>query len=61
MKGAIELRRSENLGLGVFVVVEGAVYLARKFARDLRVQNDSLTKLEGPKKDFGQKIIEVRV
>ena len=49
MKAVIELRRSKNLGLEVFVVVGAAVYLAGKFARDLRVQNETLSKLEGPK------------
>ena len=39
MEAVIELRRSKNLGLGVFVVVEVAVYLAEKFAGDLRDQN----------------------
>ena len=45
MKAAIELMRSKNLGLGVFVVVGVAVYLAGKFARELRVQNETLSKL----------------
>ena len=45
MKAAIELKRSKNLGLGVYVVVEVAVYLAG----DLRDQNGTLNKLEGPK------------
>ena len=49
METVIELRRSNNLGLGVFIVVRAAVYLAGKFARDLRVQNGTLSKIEGPK------------
>ena len=49
MKVAIELKRSKNLRLGVFVVVGAAVYLARKFAGDLRDQNGTLSKLKGPK------------
>ena len=53
MQAAIELKRSKNLGLGVLVVVGAAVYLARKFVRDLKDQNGTLSKLEGP--DFGQK------
>ena len=32
MEAFIELRRSKNLGLGVFVVVGVAVYLTEKFA-----------------------------
>ena len=49
MKVAIELKRSKNLGFRVFVVVGAAVYLARKFAEDLKDQNRTLSKLEGPK------------
>ena len=48
MNVVIELKRSENLGLGVFVVIGVAVYLARKFPRDLRNQNKTLRKLEAP-------------
>ena len=48
--GHLLLRRSKTLGLGVFVVVGAAVYLAEKFAGDLRDQNRTLSKLiEGPK------------
>ena len=49
MKATIELMRSKNLGLRVFVVDGAAMYLARKFAGDLRDQNGILSKLEGPK------------
>ena len=49
MKVAIELRRSKNLGIRVFVVVGAVVYLAGKFVGDLRDQNETLSKLEGPK------------
>ena len=49
MEVVIELRRSKNLGLGVFVVVEVIMYLAEKFAGDLRDQNETFNKLEGPK------------
>ena len=49
MKAAIELRRSKNLGLGVFIVVEATVYLAGKFIGDLRDQNGTLSKLERSK------------
>ena len=49
MKVAIKLRRSKNLGLGVFVVVGAAVYIAKQFAGNLRDQNGTLSKLEGPK------------
>ena len=49
MQTSIILRRSKNLGLGVFVVVGVVVYLTEKFARDLRDQNETLSKLEGPK------------
>ena len=49
MKAAINPRRSKNLGLGVFVVVGAVVYLAGKFVEDLRDQNETLSKLEGPK------------
>ena len=49
MEVVIELRRSKNLGLGVFVVVEAAVYLTGKFVRNLRGQNETLNKLERPK------------
>ena len=49
IEAVIELRMSKNLGLGVFVVVVAAMYLAGKFARDLRVKNETLSKLEGPK------------
>ena len=49
MQATIELRRSKNLGLRVFLVVGAAVYLAEKFAGDLRDQNGTLNKLEGPK------------
>ena len=45
MKVIIELKRSKNLGLGVFIVVGAAVYLAG----DLRDQNETLSKLKGPK------------
>ena len=40
MEVVIELRRSKNIGLGVFVVVEAAVYLAG----DLRDQNGKIRK-----------------
>ena len=49
MKDPIELRRSKNLGIGVFVIVGAAMYLARKFPRDLRDQNGTLSKLKEPK------------
>ena len=49
MKATIELRRSKNLGLGVFVVVGVVVYLTEKFTGDLKNQNGTLSKLEGPK------------
>ena len=49
MEVVIELRRSKNLGLGVFVVIGAAVYLAEKFVGDLRVQNGTSSKLERPK------------
>ena len=61
MKAIIELMRSKNLGLEVFVVVGAAVYLAEKFTGDFRDQNGTLSKLEGPKYDFGPKKVEVRV
>ena len=40
MQAAIELKRSKNLGLGVFVVVGAAVYLVGKFVGDLRDQTE---------------------
>ena len=49
MQAVIELRRSTNLGLGNFVIFGAAVYLVEKFTRDLRDQNETLNKLEGPK------------
>ena len=45
MKVVIELRKSKNLRLGVFVVVRAAMYLTG----DSRDQNKTLSKLEGPK------------
>ena len=49
MEVFIELMRSKNLGLGVFVFVRVTVYLAEKFAGDLRNQNETFCKVEGPK------------
>ena len=49
MEAVIELRKSKSLRLGVFVVVGVSLYLAEKFAGDLRDQNETLSKLEGPK------------
>ena len=40
MKAAIELKRSKNLGLGVFVVVGAAMYFAGKFVGDLRTKTE---------------------
>ena len=55
MEAVIELKRSKNLRLGVFIIVGAAVYFAEKFVRDLRDQNGTLSKLEGPREDFGPK------
>ena len=55
MEAVIKLRRSKNLGFGVFIVVVASVYLAGKFVGDLRDQNGTLSKLERPKYDFGPK------
>ena len=60
MKVAIELMRSKNFGLQVFVVVGAAVYLVGNFTGDLRDQNRTLSKLEGPR-TLAQKKIKVRV
>ena len=49
LKAAIELRRSKNLGLRVFVAVGVTVYFAGKIVGDLKDQNGTLSKLEGPK------------
>ena len=61
MQAVIKLMRSKNLGLRVFVVVGATMYIARNFARNLRDQNGTLSKLEGLKYDFGPKENLVRV